>query len=63
MNRIKEVREAQGLTQQELASRVNVSRPYIVDLEKGRRGAKPETWARIAEALGVKVDELREVSA
>lgn len=63
MNRIKEVREAKGVTQQALANLVGVSRPYIVDLEKNRRGAKPETWARIAEALGVKVDELREVSA
>ena len=60
MNRIREVREAKGITQQALANLVGVSRPYIVDLEKNRRGARPETWARIAEALGVKVEELRE---
>lgn len=62
MNRIREVREAKGITQQALANLVGVSRPYIVDLEKNRRGARPETWARIAEALGVKVEELREAS-
>ena len=58
MNRIREVREAKGITQQALANLVGVSRPYIVDLEKNRRGARPETWARIAEALGIRPSEL-----
>ena len=61
MNRVKEIREAQGLTQQQLAKLAGVTQPYLHDLEKNRRGARPETWARIAEALGVKVEELREV--
>ena len=60
MNRVKEIREAQGLTQQQLAKLAGVTQPYLHDLEKGNRGARPETWARIAEALGVKVEELRE---
>lgn len=59
MNRIRELREAAGLQQKELAERANISRPYLLDLERNRRGAKPETLKRIADALGVTVDELR----
>jgi len=62
MNRVRKLREAQGLTQQQLAKLAGVTQPYLHDLEKGNRGARPETWARIAEALGVKVEELREAS-
>lgn len=58
MNRIKEVRKAKCMTQVELATRAAVSQPYINDLENNRRGAKPETIERIAEALGVTVDDL-----
>ena len=29
------------------------------DMENDRRGAKPETWLKIADALGVTVAELR----
>lgn len=61
MNRIQEARKAAGMTQTELANAAGVSQPYIVDLERGARGAKPETWERIASALGVTVEELREV--
>lgn len=60
MNQVRKLREAKGLTQQQLAILAGVTQPYLHDLEKGNRGARPETWARIAEALGVKVEELRE---
>ena len=46
--------------QKDLAIAANISRPYLHDLENNRRGAKPETLQRIAEALGVTVDELTE---
>ena len=60
MNRIKEVRTAQGMTQVELATRAAVSQPYINDLENNRRVGKHETLERIAVAMGVTVDELTE---
>ena len=60
MNNIKLIREQKGISQKSLAMAVNVSQPYIYDLENGHRNAKPETWERIAEALGCTVDELRE---
>lgn len=49
------------MQQKELADIVGVSPAYICDLENNRRGAKPETMERIATALGVTVDDLKEV--
>ncbi|MBQ1791799.1 MAG: helix-turn-helix transcriptional regulator [Oscillospiraceae bacterium] len=65
MNNIKAIREAKGITQKGLAKAANISAPFLYDLEQNRRGAKPETWARIADALGVEVNDLidREQSA
>lgn len=56
---IKRLREAQGMTQAELAKRAKVKRPYITMLETGQRKA-PSLAAlrRIAKALGVPVTEL-----
>lgn len=58
MNRIKEFRKKRKKTQKELAELVGISQPFLHDLENNRRGAKPETYQRIAEALGVTVAEL-----
>ena len=60
MYRIREVRISKGVTQSFLAVSAKVSQPYINDLEHNRRGAKPETLKRIADALGVSVEELME---
>lgn len=59
MNRVREIRTRLNITQQALADAAGVSRPFLVDIEKGRRGAKADTWSRIAGALGVTVTELR----
>ena len=59
MNRVREIRARLNITQQALADAAGVSRPFLVDIEKGRRGAKFDTWQRIADALGVTVPELR----
>lgn len=58
MNNLKVIREANGMTQKALANAVMVSPPFIFDLENGNRNAKPETWERIADALGCTIDEL-----
>lgn len=58
MNRIREIREAVRMAQKELAEKVGISCPFLCDLEKNRRGAKPETYQRIADALNVPVTEL-----
>ena len=46
------------MTQTELAARALVSQPFIHDLENNNRGARRETLERIANALGVTVEEL-----
>ena len=61
MNRIKEIREGLKISQIELSRKVQISQPYLHDLENNRRGAKPETLQRIADALGVQVTELMKV--
>lgn len=58
MNRIKEIRVHLRVSQSSLAKSAGVSQPFLCDLENNRRGAKPETMHRIADALGVKVSDL-----
>lgn len=56
--RIKAARINAGLTQRELAERLNVSFVNISQWENGVRNPKIETLQKIAEALGVEVWEL-----
>lgn len=58
MNRIKELRQQKKISQIALAHSIGVSQPFLCDLENNRRGARPETMNRIAEALGVTVADL-----
>lgn len=60
MNRIKEVRESRNMSQTVLAHLAGVSQPYMHDLENGKRGAKMETWQKIADALEVPITDLLE---
>ena len=60
MDKIKKIRKARKMTQTELARLAHVSQPHIHDLEQGNRHASPETLKRIAEALGVTVQELQD---
>ena len=58
MNNVKRIREERKITKKTLAAAAGVSSPYLYDLENGNRNAKPETWERIASALGCTVEEL-----
>ena len=51
--RIKERRQALGITQKELADRVGVSRPMIAMIESGEREPSLDTLVRILSALGL----------
>lgn len=57
-NRIRELREARGLTQRELATEVDA--PDDETIRRWERGAKPGAWyrPRLARALGVRVADL-----
>lgn len=57
--RIKEIREAQGLSQVELSEKSGVSRAIISGLESGTiTTTTTKTLIRIAEALGKKVSDI-----
>ncbi|MFQ9320749.1 MAG: helix-turn-helix domain-containing protein [Enterococcus durans] len=52
---IKEIRTIKGLTQQELADKIGISRSYLGDLEKNRRNPSSETIEKLSEMLGVSI--------
>lgn len=52
-NRIRELREAIGMTQAELARRINVTAPALQKVEAGTRGLDQQWMRRIAPHLGV----------
>lgn len=58
MNAIRTMREAMGLTQAELASRVGVTQTAIARYESGVRLPGIQIAARIAQALNCKIDDL-----
>ena len=57
---IKLWRDHRGLTQQELADRAGISKPYLSQIESGKRQGTVETLAAIARALEVPLDVLTE---
>lgn len=50
---IRALREAIGVRPADFAGRVGISRPYLVNVEAGRKGATPAVLRRIADELGV----------
>ena len=56
-NRVRELRTAAGLTQQQLAEQVRVSSRTIISLEKGQYNPSLLAY-RIAVLFGVTVEEL-----
>ncbi len=55
---IKAARKEAGLTQAELATKLNVPYQSISQWERGTRSPKIETLERIADALGVPISEI-----
>jgi DNA-binding XRE family transcriptional regulator len=55
---IKLWREHRGLTQQELADRAGISKPYLSQIETGKRQGTVDTLAALARALDVPFDVL-----
>src|SRR5262245_48627776 len=51
--RLRELREAAGLTQQELANRSGLTRDGVAQLESGRRSPAWATVLTVCQALGV----------
>jgi len=57
-NRLKELREQQSMTQQELADLVNVSSRTIISLEKGQYNPSIILAQKIAKVFGLYIEEI-----
>ena len=57
-NRIKELRESQGLLQRQLSAQLEIDTPMFSKIERGERRAKREQVLKIAELLKVDEQEL-----
>lgn len=59
MKNLKRIREEKGLTREQLAVASKVSHGSIVAYETGKRRVTLEYAARIANVLGVPIEDLR----
>ncbi len=57
-NNVRIKREAQGISQEELAFRANVHRAYIGQVERAERNLTVSSLEKIAKGLGIEVGEL-----
>ena len=55
---VRRIRQAKGLTQEELAERSGFGQNYLSDLERGRRNPTVVTLWELAQTLGVTPVEL-----
>lgn len=59
-NRIRAFRKLKGLTQQELAARTGISLAVLGAIERGNRRTEEQILVKIAEALDITIQELKE---
>ena len=57
-NRIREIRKAKRMTLAAISGSAGISIAYLCDIERGNRHGSEGTLQRIADALGVTVNEL-----
>lgn len=57
-NNVKEIRELLGLTQEEIATKANISRPFLSDIENGKKVPTINVAFSIARALNRKIGEI-----
>ena len=57
-NPIKVWREYRGLTQQQLADKAGISKPYLSQIETGKRTGTTDILSAIAKALNIFLDEI-----
>lgn len=57
-NRIKEIRESKGITQEKLGERIGASQSKVNHMEKGNRRIKIDEMEKIAVALESTVEEV-----
>ena len=59
-NRIKELRQETGLSQEKLALKIDMDRTYFASVEAGKRNVSICNIKKIADGLGVTLGELFE---
>ena len=57
-DRIKELREMQRMTQDQLATQADISKGFLSDVENNNRNISSQSLLKIANALGTSVDYL-----
>ncbi|WP_461864763.1 helix-turn-helix transcriptional regulator [Thermococcus sp.] len=57
-NRLRELREWKGLTQEELAKALGVTRQTVIAIEKGRYDPSLRLAFKIARFFGVKIEDI-----
>ena len=57
-DRVRELRQKEGLSQEELAFRAGIHRTYIGGIERGERNPGLKNIARLSKALGISLAEL-----
>lgn len=57
-NPIRVWREYRGMTQKELAEAANISKPYLSQIETGKRMGTTEVLTAVAQALNLSLDDV-----
>lgn len=57
---LREARKKAGLTQMELSSKVDVTRAYYADVERGRYTPSLKVLSKLAEALDIDLNFLKQ---
>jgi putative transcriptional regulator len=57
LNQIRDLRAAKGMTQQELADQVGVTRQTVIAIEQDKYSPSLETAFKVALALGVTLEQ------
>ena len=58
VNRVRDLRVAAGLRQEDLAERAGVSRQTIISIERGRYNPSLELAWKLSQTLAVTIEEL-----
>jgi len=56
--RIREIRDKRGLTQDQLCQKANISKGFLSDVENGKRNISSQKLLEVANVLGASIDYL-----
>ena len=59
--RIREIRKSQGISQEQLAERADISAQYVSNIERGKENPTLDLLLRLAEALRVSLGQMCDV--